>query len=181
MGTTEIEGRRVQAGKRLQDAQCRRVAVGERTQQGGPATLSCEPVRRDEAAPLQREAREQSRPRALSQWDPDIHRGGEEPTDGGFFITTYPARSRCLTSRCATMSAFRRSESCWLLRPSCLNAKESVSARSSGWPRVSLGSGSVMGEDTLKGKNEGRTRSPFSFHDVPRRSLRRPGLAPGTH
>jgi hypothetical protein len=38
-------------------------------------------------------------------------------------MTTYPALSRCLTSRFATMSAFNLSESCWLLRPSCLNAK----------------------------------------------------------
>jgi hypothetical protein len=45
-------------------------------------------------------------------------------------MTTYPALSRYLTSRFATMSAFRRSESCLDLRPSNLNANESELARS---------------------------------------------------
>jgi hypothetical protein len=60
-----------------------------------------------------------------------------------FFITTYPALSRYLTSRFATMSAFRRSESCCDLRPSNLSANESDSARSSGVAGVSFCSGSV--------------------------------------
>ena len=52
---------------------------GERAQRGDAAAARGEPLRRGAPAPLQREEREQPRPRAVPERHPDLHRRAEEP------------------------------------------------------------------------------------------------------
>ena len=59
----------------------RLLPAGERAQRGDQPALPGEPVRRRAPAPLQREEREQSRPRAVPERHSDLHRGAEEPAD----------------------------------------------------------------------------------------------------
>jgi len=85
-------------------------------------------------------------------WVPNPRPSAEWPPLGGFFITTKPARSKCLTSRFATRSAMNESASWTRLRPAYRSANASAAARSSGSAGVSLSSGIVdrIGAGTMR-------------------------------
>jgi hypothetical protein len=67
---------------------------------------------------------------------------GADPPTGGFFKTTNPQRSKCLTMRCAAIEAVRRSLSWTRFLPENKSAKLIESAMSRGSAGVSFSSAS---------------------------------------